>query len=579
MERNFESIVVMKDLAQYSKIYLLPLADWHIGDKNTAIDVIQGYIDWLVETPNAYTILNGDLMNAAWKESTPELYDDLITPDKAYEKVRELCLPIKDKILMITRGNHEESIYRKVGADYMARLAYDLGGIPYRPNGGMVGMRLGKSTHKAMCYTYAVHGWGGARTIGAKVKKAQDLMQAAEAHIYIVSHDHCISEDTEILTEFGWRSHDSVFQGEKALTYNMDTGELEYQLIEAVHKYSDFDRMLNIRSRSVDALVTPEHTMVLKNHDGKVWHKESARLMSHRKGSIRLPQAGYYKARGVPLTDEIIALVGWVISEGHFHKDSMGIRIGQLKGKHRYIEGILDSLGVSYRLVWTKEQGKDYAIFNIHAKDGRWIREIVNEKRVPDTFGELTAEQFEVFLISLCRGDGSWNGWNWTYSTADATLAGQMQALGIKHGYRVTDTMSKQMHNIYFTKDRAEVLMAYGKPKAIPLPYEGIAWCVTVPNGTIITRRNGKVLIMGNTQNINRGNVLVPPRSNIRFDRPMYMTIKRKLFVNTGGFIRYGGYIQRKGYAPQDLGTPRIRIELKFREDARNYHIDLHASI
>ena len=190
MERDYQQQIILKDLSQFSVIYLVPLADWHIGDHNTAIDVIKGYIDWIAEHDNAFTILNGDLMNAATKESPAELYDDLVTPDHAYRQVKDLCLPIKDKILMITRGNHEEAIYKKVGADYSARLAYDLGDIPYKPDGGMVGVKLALASNEGMCYTYATHGWGGARTIGAKVKKAQDLMQVAEAHIYVLSHDH-----------------------------------------------------------------------------------------------------------------------------------------------------------------------------------------------------------------------------------------------------------------------------------------------------------------------------------------------------------------------------------------------------
>lgn len=269
MARNYNQQVVMKDLSQFSLVYLVPLADFHVGEHGVDFDNIRGYINWIKERDNAFTLLNGDMLNCATKYSSAELFDDLTTPDDSYHIVRALLEPIKDKILMVTRGNHEEAIYRMAGADYSARLAYDLGDIPYKPDGGMVGIRLGLSLHKAMCYAYAVHGWGGARTIGAKVKKAQDLMNIADAHIYIISHDH--------------------------------------------------------------------------------------------------------------------------------------------------------------------------------------------------------------------------------------------------------------------------------------------------------------------TQNINRGNVLEPPRSRIRFDRPMYTTVRRKLFINTGGFIRYEGYIQRKGYVPQDLGTPRIRIELK--HSHTDYHIDLHASI
>lgn len=190
MKRSYQQQIVMRDLSQFSQVYVVPLADLHDGEHNSATDIFQGYINWIAERDNAFTIFNGDLINAATKTSASELYDDLTTPDDSYLRVRAMLEPIKDKILMITRGNHEEAIYKAVGADYMARLAYDLGDIPYKPDGGMVGIKLWCNNRPGMCYIYATHGWGGARTIGAKVKKAQDLMQVAEAHIYVLSHDH-----------------------------------------------------------------------------------------------------------------------------------------------------------------------------------------------------------------------------------------------------------------------------------------------------------------------------------------------------------------------------------------------------
>ncbi len=191
MERDFTQRIVVKDLRQYNQIYLVPLADLHIGCCDVALDVIQGYIDWIKEHENAFTILNGDLMNCATKDSTPELYDDLVTPDQAYTQLKVLLEPIKNRILMITRGGHEEHIYRVSGHDYMAQLANDLGDIPYRPDGGMLGIRLDAGGDKGqVCVVYAVHGWGGARTIGAKIKKVEDLAMVAEADCYVLSHDH-----------------------------------------------------------------------------------------------------------------------------------------------------------------------------------------------------------------------------------------------------------------------------------------------------------------------------------------------------------------------------------------------------
>jgi hypothetical protein len=107
-----------------------------------------------------------------------------------YTDLRSLLMPIKDKIIMITRGGHEEKIFRKAGTDFMARLAYDLGNLPYKPDGGMAGLRLSNSSHDFVFWVYATHGWGASRTAGSKVNKIEELSKIAEADVFVLSHDH-----------------------------------------------------------------------------------------------------------------------------------------------------------------------------------------------------------------------------------------------------------------------------------------------------------------------------------------------------------------------------------------------------
>lgn len=199
--RDYNQRIVLIDLSRFSKIYDVPLADFHEGARDADHEVSNGYINWIAEHDDAFTHLNGDMMNCSWKESTPELYEDLITADDAYDNLKKRLTPIKNKIWFITRGGHEYSIYKKVGTDYMAHLAHDLRpdgipdsdhshDIPYMPDGGMFGVRLSRNGHTAMVWGYATHGWGGARTIGAKIKKAEDLANIANVNIIVLSHDH-----------------------------------------------------------------------------------------------------------------------------------------------------------------------------------------------------------------------------------------------------------------------------------------------------------------------------------------------------------------------------------------------------
>ena len=201
MAKDYLQQVILKDLSQFSVIYLCPLSDFHEGARDADHKESDGYVQWIAEHDNAFTVLNGDMLNCAWKESTPELFEDLITPDQAYDNLVKRLMPIRDKILFITRGGHEYSIFKKVGTDFMARLSHALRpdgvgendhsrDIPYMPDGGMFGIRLGKYKHTIMCWGYATHGWGGARTIGAKIKKGEDLANIANVDIIILSHDH-----------------------------------------------------------------------------------------------------------------------------------------------------------------------------------------------------------------------------------------------------------------------------------------------------------------------------------------------------------------------------------------------------
>ena len=174
-------------------------ADWHIGDKHCDMDSIKAQIDYIKNAKNAYVICNGDLLNNATKTSVSDCYAEEIPPMQQIETLCELLEPIKDKILMLTQGNHEARTYRADGIDLTAIIAKELGIYDrYVREGGVLFLRVGKAKanhgreNGQVSYTFScTHGsGGGGRKEGAKAIRLADMASIVDCDIYLHSHTH-----------------------------------------------------------------------------------------------------------------------------------------------------------------------------------------------------------------------------------------------------------------------------------------------------------------------------------------------------------------------------------------------------
>lgn len=177
-------------------IELHTFSDWHIGDKSCDIAAIKKQIQYVLDNKNAYVICNGDLMNNATKTSVSDCYAEEIPPMEQLAMLCELLEPIKDKILVLTQGNHEARTYRTDGIDLTALVAKQLGIYDrYVREGGVLFLRFGKtSSHNhelpQLYSIYCTHGSGGGRKEGAKAIRLADMASIVDCDIYIHSHTH-----------------------------------------------------------------------------------------------------------------------------------------------------------------------------------------------------------------------------------------------------------------------------------------------------------------------------------------------------------------------------------------------------
>lgn len=169
-------------------------ADEHMGDPHSDTKRLLQRIESVKNTPHAYCILNGDIIDNATKTSIGDTYAQELNPMEQLTTAVELFEPIKDKILCITHGNHENRTYKKEGINLSYLLAAQLGLTErYTPTSAIMFLRLGSggSHGGKIRYTiYALHGSGGGRKEGAKAIRLADMASIIDADIYIHSHTH-----------------------------------------------------------------------------------------------------------------------------------------------------------------------------------------------------------------------------------------------------------------------------------------------------------------------------------------------------------------------------------------------------
>jgi len=188
----------LRDLPrEHEMVIVIPTGDVHFGNPQFSLKHFSRHMAYIADTPNAYTILTGDLLESDLRTSKGDIYKQVGSPQNQRDWIIEQLLPIKDKILGCTSGNHEDRIYDQVGVDLSKDIAEALG-VPYRNEGILLKLQFGNLSERhegrKWAYTcYATHGYGGARTSGGKAVKIERTSTYVHADFYLMSHDHVVN--------------------------------------------------------------------------------------------------------------------------------------------------------------------------------------------------------------------------------------------------------------------------------------------------------------------------------------------------------------------------------------------------
>jgi len=325
----------------------------------------------------------------------------------------------------------------------------------------------------------------------------------------------CYDEKTEILTDNGWKYFKDL-KNEKVSTY--DKGELKFVKPQEKFIYPYNGEMVGYKGRLLDFLITPNHRCLVKLEDKKEW---IIRRADEIYGKTRIGfKRNIERWVGKKNNQVFFEFLGFWFAEGYAR-----IRTHQPKDKR---EKLKNKKGKEWRergeIVLTQKKFIEYTEklitdngFDIHKSVGvnanhyyiyntKLAKKLVqygksNDKFIPKWIKNADRECLTAFLKGYWMGDGHFPK---DYSetkraiTKSKQLADDIQELIIKTGGVSNVSQPNGFWLISWLNAKYQNPQS-SKKGWYKTDYKGNVYCVKVPSGIVMVRRNGKHFLCGNT--------------------------------------------------------------------------------
>lgn len=343
----------------------------------------------------------------------------------------------------------------------------------------------------------------------------------------VVSTAPCFDDETEILTDFGWKLFKDLNKQEKVAS--LVDGELKFVTPLDWMQYAVEGELLGYKGRDLDFLVTPQHKLYTHRHYETEFSLVRADEV-YGKWDYRFNRHCVWEGVDDDFTEDAYELFGFWMADGSaFYNEqrrAYGICITQ--SKHvLYVEDLLTKVGFKY----SKESKKQYDnyLISIDKKGLQGYNFVVYSKDVAswfiDNFGRLKIDRrcpqwlrnapiykLKAFLRGFMLADGCEQKDSKRIRVyGNKGLADDLQEIGLKAGYVVNShwqycgnrpgaTIEDSWALNFLNSDtKSKEFPATNKNHWYKKQYVGNVYCVEVPSNIILVRRNGVYHWSGNT--------------------------------------------------------------------------------
>lgn len=317
----------------------------------------------------------------------------------------------------------------------------------------------------------------------------------------------CLDVQTECLTRTGWKHYADLSVADEVMQWDPATGALSWVRPSEVLVYPYDGDLVTIENRHTRQVLTPNHRVLAKvrrhyrHADPTAFEVVEARAIAERPSgwAVDLPLAGQFQG-STDIDPDLAYLVGWWLTDAWPHLDGRACMFSQ--SKPETLKKLRTALAPYSPSEYVKKPRRpQHAAEHTFYVAGDLAEYLLREhpkRTLTWAMLDWRIEARRRLLDGLLDGDGS-------LPTADKAAAFWSQdterrdifvALCLSVGWRAYDDPKK---GVVYLNRRTATTQVQGKHRSSPVRYRGDVWCVRVPTGAFVVRRDRRPFITGNS--------------------------------------------------------------------------------
>ncbi|MDD2260258.1 MAG: hypothetical protein PHO87_04590 [Acholeplasmataceae bacterium] len=370
-----------------------------------------------------------------------------------------------------------------------------------------------------------------------------DALRPIKKKIYgALVGNHPYHKDTEVMTKYGWKNINMITLDDLVAQFNIETNEITYDNPTGFNKLFT-EEVITIENNYTKQIVNPEHNVV--------YNKTKIKAKDLIDKSLDKLKFNYYgncnNVEIVNLSTNELRLITWIVMDGCMvFRDGYPHHIQFKLSKERKIKelcNLLDDLKIKYTIKESKKTGLNILqpyIIRLYTDSKKYFKLLNNKKEFPLYFLNLNRNQILDIINTIVITDGYKSDNHISWTTINKNNIDIIMQCCINNGICFKYDVNKSKSGFDNAKSQYKATITYNENiksfqniKIKKEEYNDFCYCLTMPEGTLITRIHGKVAFSGNCQRI--------------IDSTGYDPIKflcNELHINHYG---YGQFIKIKG--------------------------------